>query len=245
MNLGIGEVLWGVSILVTGAVGWQKIQAFFLRPRLYRAHRPQALVTLTDAPRRARIEELLRQEGEPTALLEIEWWNTGRKASGTTIATVTVPGTTVGQPEVVENREARTTPPVQIALHGTDTVVLTKTSLNPSAVCRVVVGYHPTTHEAVDQVSVLMHHDGRVVLLAPPPGTVSGWIIFPMLAVAFVTPYLAARFVDAQHAAPWVPGAVWGAGLLGLLGSGVWITRRLAAAPKLGPSWQQAPRKKV
>jgi len=232
-----GDAIAGLMLLLTGALGWKAISEYFLRPRLFKAHRSQNLVTLTDPKRREHIEGILRQQGEPSALIEIEWWNSGRKASGTTQVVVTVPGSTVGEVEVVENAEAKTTPPVQLKHQGADMVEATKSSLNPSARCRIVVGYAPDKPYKVDQVAVLMHEGGRAVPNSRPPGTVSNWIGYSILAVCWFIPFFASLSLQSLGRL-WLAKLVGYAGPFGLAFIALFFVNRLARA-RGGPSWAQ------
>ena len=73
------EILGIVVALIAGAAGWSAIYAYFVQARVYGDSRHYRFVGLSDERRRTEIERALAAAGLPTAMLEVVWWNRGKR----------------------------------------------------------------------------------------------------------------------------------------------------------------------
>jgi hypothetical protein len=208
-----------------------------IRARVYRDFRSYRIVALADEVRRNQIEATLVAQGQPTALVEVEWWNAGRRASDDTEVKVAVPGRVVSF-DATENPEASFTTPVQLAQHGVDSVKAQKARLNPRGRCRVVVGYTPSSTATEGAVTVLAYEGKREL---GTPEVFKSWVGGLVVVIAFGAPFAVAFTVLLE---PFKAMKGWGLPVFfGVFIAWMWLlgkaTERFMPSSMDGPSWGQ------
>lgn len=71
---------WVIALLAGGG-GFALIHRAWVRPKVFLKADSWRLVPIRDDPRHSRAERVLQEQGLPTAVFEVKWWNAGRRTA--------------------------------------------------------------------------------------------------------------------------------------------------------------------
>lgn len=137
--------------LLAGAGGLAGIVHFFVRPRVYRDYRYWDLVVTTDPERKRRAEAALASQNLPSAIVEVEWWNSGRRRAKDIVVDVKVPGIVLERQMLPESQDDVDAPWEYEARAPAGCVRVKQSQFRPGGGwakrCKLTVGYqrlHPS-----------------------------------------------------------------------------------------------------
>lgn len=157
-------VIQFATAALVGIVGWEAIRRFFVRARVYRDLRFWDLVRGADVTRRKEAETALVGRGLPTSILELEWWNAGRRGSKKIIVDVQVPGQIVdhnvmpGPDHVLAGWKMEEEPHAPSHLNH---LRLSQDRLMPGVLTKLTIGYQGA--DEADEPKVRILEDDREV----------------------------------------------------------------------------------
>lgn len=144
------ELTWPIAIigwfvaLLAGGGGVALIHRIYVRPKVYSRAEIRRLVPQRGDPRHQRAERILKEQGLPTAIAEVAWWNSGKRTAEDIVVEVNVPGEIV---EVsVTPEEDNIDAPWEMAKRPEDydedcALRITQPELKPEGEVHVTVGF--------------------------------------------------------------------------------------------------------
>ncbi len=165
--------------LLAGIGGFAGIHRFLVRPRVYGRHRFWEVVRTDDPERRAQVEQILRGQDLATHVVEVEWWNAGRRAAQGVVIEVHVPGDifdfSVSPPADDPGAAHETTFPQSLTAKRThDRLRVVQARLMPRKRCLMTIGFIPAT-EATSHTTIHMYQGDREIVPKPPEPP-SAWV---------------------------------------------------------------------
>jgi hypothetical protein len=130
------------------------LYAAFVRPRVYLGTRLYSTARALPPGQRKRILDVLDRERVPTAFIELEWWNAGRRAATDIAIEVTTPGEILTHELAPYSEDLaagwRLSEPLPGTAASPNRLRIIQASLMPDARTSLIVGYAPTADDEED-----------------------------------------------------------------------------------------------